>query len=77
MTIKKPMKVTTVKKPGAAAPGGAAISDRFKLDAPPPRKAAVSGPATKAAVIAALLALAVAGTLTFVLWKHWEFLMPA
>ena len=77
MTIKKTMKVTSVKKPGAAASGGAAISDRFKLDAPPPQKATASGPAMKAAAIAGLLGLAVAGTLTFVLWKHWEFLMPA
>ena len=62
----------TIKK---QASGGATIADRFKLDTPQAPKAAGKG--TKAAFIAALLALVVAGVLTYVLYQHWEFLMPA
>ena len=74
MTIKKPMK--SAASPAApATTGGATIADRFKLDAPPPPPKTSGG--TKAAFIAGLLALAVAGILTYMLYKHWEFLMPA
>lgn len=81
MTIKKPMK-TTAKPMKAAAPaagGGAAISNRFKLDMSEPAKkpAAVSGPAATAAGIAGIVALIVAGILTYILYQHWDFLMPA
>ena len=75
MTIKKPMKTA------AAAPaqvGGATIAGRLKLDAyDGPAQAAPAGKATTAAVIAGFVALVVAGVLTYVLWQHWEFLMPA
>jgi len=37
----------------------------------------VVGKATTYAVVAGFLALVVAGVLTYVLWQHWEFLMPA
>ena len=60
--------------PNAGAPGGATIADRFKLDAPV-QKQAPKG--TTAVFICALIALGVAGGLTYMLWKHWEFLMPA
>ncbi len=60
--------------PNAGAPGGATIADRFKLDAPV-QKQAPKG--TTAVFICALIALGVAGVLTYMLWKHWEFLMPA
>jgi len=74
MTIKK----TTMKiKPAGGGSGNGAVADRFRLDAPPPPKKAVSGPATTYAFAAGLLALAVAGILTWVLWTHLEFLMPA
>jgi len=84
MTIKKPMKVkpSGASKPAAegdkpASTGGAAIANRFKLDVPAePPKASASGPAVTAAFIAALLSLGVAGFLTYLMWKHWEFLMP-
>ena len=78
MTIKKPLKAAPA---GAAVPatGGATIADRFKLDLTDPaaRKPAAAGKATVVAVIAGLLALVTAGVLTYTLWKHWEFLMPA
>ena len=84
MTIKKPMKApassaaapTEATTPG---PGGATIADRFKLDMPDPNaaKASASGPFTTAALIAGLVALGVSGILTYMLWQHWEFLMPA
>jgi len=84
MTIKKPIKVTAPKTASAeaaeasAAPGGATIADRFKLDAPDPAaKKSAGGPAATVAAIAGLIALAVVGILTYVLWQHWEFLMPA
>lgn len=82
MTIKKPMKVKTAASAAPAAAGGAggkaAISNRFKLNVPEeaPKKATLSGPAVTAAFITALVAIGVAGLLTFTLWKHWEFLMP-
>ena len=65
MTIKKPMK-------------DVAIADRFRLDAPDSGKKQASGGKPAAiAVVAGFLALVVAGVLTYVLWQHWEFLMPA
>ena len=57
-----------------AAAGGATIADRFKLDAPV-QKQAPKG--TTAVFICALIALGVVGVLAYMLWKHWEFLMPA
>ena len=81
MTIKKPL-----SKPAADAPetgaspaaGGAAIADRFKLDAPDPKAAKAStGKGTLITVLAALLALGVAGVLTFIIYQHWEFLKSA
>ena len=79
MTIKKPMKAPA-EASAAAAPttGGATIADRFKLDmTEPTAKKVAGGPATTIAAVAGLLALAVAGILTYILWQHWEFLMPA
>ncbi len=74
MTIKKPMKAPSASATPAA--GGAAIASRLRLDAPGPSAAkTISG--LKPAFGAALAALAVAGILTYMLWKHWEFLMPA
>ena len=79
MTIKKPMKAPA-PAPDAAAPatGGATIADRFKLDMTEPAKKPVAGgTATTVAGIAGLVALIVAGILTYILYQHWEFLMPA
>ncbi len=76
MKIKKPL-------PGAGAsagatPGGATIADRFKLEPTTPQKdvATVGKKGTLWALLAGVAALAVAGILTFVLYQHWEFLMP-
>ena len=64
--------------PAAPAAGGATIADRFKLDLQDPNaKKQSAGAGTTAAVIAALLALAVSGILTFILYQHWEFLQSA
>ena len=66
----------TIKK--KAAPGGAAIANRFKLDlAEPEKKPTVGSTAATVAGVAGLIALIVAGILTYVLYQHWEFLMPA
>ena len=80
MTIKKPMKAPVAADPAAApAAGGATIADRFKLDMSDEgmKKLAAGGKATTFAAMAGLIALAVAGILTYILWQHWEFLMPA
>jgi len=78
MTIKKPMKASSTVTPAASAAGGATIADRFKLDMPDSAvQKPATGKATAFAVVAGLLALALAGILTYVLWQHWEFLMPA
>ena len=80
MTIKKPMKVAApAQTAGAPAPGGnATIADRFKLDmTEPEKKPAASSTFTTVTGIAGLVALIVAGILTYILYQHWEFLMPA
>lgn len=80
MTIKKPMKAPA-PAPDAAVPaaGGATIADRFKLDVTDPaaKKPAANSTATTVAGVAGLVALIVAGILTYILYQHWEFLMPA
>ena len=79
MTIKKPMKAPAPASDAAVpAAGGATIADRFKLDATEPvKRPKVNGAAATIAGVAGLLALVVAGILTYILWQHWEFLMPA
>lgn len=77
MKIKKPIPEVA---PVAAATGGATIADRFKLDLTDPaalKAASVGKKGTTAAFVAGLIALAVAGLLTFTLYQHWAFLMPA
>lgn len=80
MTIKKTVKVRPLKATPAAAASvsdGGAIADRFRLDAPDPRaQKAPAGKGTTYTVVAGVLALLVAGILTFMLYKHWEYLMP-
>ena len=74
MTIKKPMKTAAAAQP--AQVGGATIANRLKLDTSDgAAQAAQAGKATTAAVIAGLVALAVAGVLTYVLYQHWDFRM--
>ena len=75
MTIKKTVKTT--RPSVAATSGNGAVADRFRLDAPDPSAKPAAGTATTVAVVAGLIALGVVGILTFVLYKHWEFLMPA
>jgi hypothetical protein len=83
ISLKRPVKTQgdqgAEQASSSAAPsGGATIADRFKLDtAEPAKKAADAGAGTKIAVIAALIALAVAGILTYTLYGHWEFLKGA
>ena len=75
MTIKKPMK-TAMTAP--AQVGGATIAGRLQLDTSDvARTPAEGGKAATVARVAGLIALAVAGILTYLLWQHWEFLMPA
>ena len=79
MTIKKPMKAkVSAAAPAAPAAGGATIANRFKLDmTEPAKKPAASSKATTVAGVAGIIALIVAGILTYILYQHWEFLMPA
>ena len=73
--MKAPEAAETVAAPAA---GGATIADRFKLDVSDvPAAKPKSGVGTTIAVIAGLVALAVAGVLTFVIYQHWEFLQSA
>lgn len=82
MTIKKPMKKAPSPAPAAdvpempAATGGATIADRFKLDAPAEVRSSGGKGATIAAIVG-LVALGIAGVLTFILYQHWEFLKGA
>ena len=58
--------------------GGATIADRFKLDTPPPAKSGgADGIGTKIAIVAAVVALVVAGVLAYTIYGHWEFLKGA
>lgn len=81
MKIKKPItKAPTGATAPAAPAGGVAIADRFRLDVPA-GPSAKNGTISKTAALCALIAggisLAVAGILTFLLYSHWEYLMPA
>ena len=74
MKIKKPK---TIKAAGAG--GGAAIADRFRLDAVAnknPKGGTVGKTATAWAFSAGLLALLLVVGLAGMLYKHWEYLMP-
>lgn len=90
MTIKKLKPVKTAAAPAAAgaetspamAPvtGGATIADRFKLDVPEAgakKGGTVGKKAATVALVFGLIALGVAGVLTFILYQHWEFLKDA
>lgn len=78
MTIKKPTKVAESESGAQPIAGGATIADRFKLDlADPSARKATTGKGTTVAVIAGLLALAVSGVLTFIIYQHWQFLANA
>jgi cytochrome c-type biogenesis protein CcmH/NrfG len=58
--------------------GGAVIADRFKLDMPDPSAQKQKGGKLAAvSLVVALLAMAVAGVLAFVMYQHWEFLKGA
>ena len=59
--------------------GGAAISERLKLDDASSRPVGnmVGKKGATCALIFGCIALAVAGILTYTLYKHWEYLMPA
>ena len=78
MKIKKtkPMKVA-----GGEGAGGAAIANRFKLDpvatTAAPRNGYISKNAAMSALVFGLIAFVVTVTLTVMIYKHWEFLMPA
>jgi hypothetical protein len=60
--------------------GGAAIAGRLQLPSTPaPKKAGPSAGKTGLgwAVGAGVVALGVSGTLVYMLYQHWQFLMPA
>ena len=78
MKIKKPMPVQAPPAASPAAPGGATIADRFKLEnvAPAPART-VNKTATIIALVAAAIALGVSGILTFNLYQSLEFLKAA
>ena len=77
MKIKK---TKPMKAPGGESTGGAAIADRFKLepvDTTAPRNGYISKKAATAALVFGLIAFVDTVTLTVMIYKHWEFLMPA
>ena len=77
MKIKKPL--PNQGAPAGATTGGATIADRFKLEPTTPQKkdvATVGKKGTLWALLAGVASLAVAGILTFLLYQHWEYLMP-
>ncbi len=78
MKIKKPAS----QGPATAPAGGAAIAARFQLDpvattASSAKNGVVGKKSALTALIAGCICLALASILTFMLYKHWEYLMPA
>ena len=76
MKIKK----TKLKVPGGEGAGGSAIADRFKLepvDTTAPRNGYISKNAATTALVFGLIAFVITVTLTVIIYKPWEFLMPA
>ena len=77
MKIKK---TKMMKTPASEGAGGAAIADRFKLDpvdTPAPRNGYISKKAATTALVFGLIAFVITVSLTVMIYKHWEFLMPA
>ena len=77
MKIKK---TKMMKTPASEGAGGAAIADRFKLDpvdTTAPRNGYISKKAATTALVFGLIAFVITVTLTVMIYKHWEFLMPA
>ena len=77
MKIKKPIKAPAAET--SAPTGGATIADRFKLEPTAGKKShgTVNKTAALCALIAAFAGLVVSGILTYVLYSHWDYLMPA
>jgi hypothetical protein len=69
MKIKKPMKVNA----------GPAIADRLKLETPAnvSNVNVVGKKSSTYALVFGVAALIVVGILTYILYSHWKFLMPA
>ena len=76
MTIKKPTP-SFAEPTMTSVAGGATIGNPLKLDTPDPGDKKASGAGTTIAVVAGLLALAVAGVLTFIIYQHWQYLANA
>ena len=77
MKIKK---TKMMKTPASEGAGGAAIADRFKLDpvdTTAPRNGYISKKAATTALVFGLIAVVITVSLTVMIYKHWEFLMPA
>ncbi|MBO4448637.1 MAG: hypothetical protein J5807_04030 [Kiritimatiellae bacterium] len=77
MKIKK---TKMMKTPASEGAGGAAIADRFKLDpvdTTAPRNGYISKKAATTALVFGLIAFVITVSLTVMIYKHWEFLMPA
>jgi cytochrome c-type biogenesis protein CcmH/NrfG len=78
MTLKKNTETPEAEPIAAATTGGATIADRFKLDMPDPNAAKPkAGKMAAVTLVVALVALAIAGVLAFVMYQHWEFLKGA
>ena len=78
MTLNKTTPSMESEAMTAVNEGGAVIADRFKLDLPDPSAQKQKGGKLAAVtLVVALLAMAVAGVLTFVMYQHWEFLKGA
>ncbi len=73
MKLKKPI---VAPMPSVTTTSGVTIADRFKLDAEEPKKSrsGTNKVAATIALIAAVVALALAGGLVYVLYGHLEFL---
>ncbi len=61
--------------------GGAAIADRFKIDAAAAAKPQTAGTVNRTAAAVALafggIALAMLGLLVYMLWSHWMYMQSA
>ncbi len=73
------MKLKKTQEPETVAPapavGRAAIADRFKLDVEPTKDPnGVGKTAATIALVGCLLAIAIMGVVTWLLWQNWELI---
>ena len=77
MKIKKPVKVKAPPAKGMKAPRLSASSQGGPMSPAAVKNGTIGKKAVTVTFVFALIAMAVAGALVYIMYRHWEFLMPA